>query len=242
MGEGVKVLVEEPTRLVALYKPAGVLSHPNSATDIERALIRAPYSQERECFEWKWPDGSTGRLWLLNRLDSATSGAILLSRSEALALAIREQFRKKQVRKVYQALAFGVPAVPVQLWRDRLSIDKRGGQIRTSGAGSIPCECQMRLVRRNSATPPLSLLRLEPRTGRSHQLRVQCAMRHLPIVGDATYGDFTANRLFARKEGIDRLFLHSLETSFDYEWQGKRLHFSARAPLPVEFERCLLGR
>ena len=41
-------------------------------------------------------------------------------------------------------------------------------------------------------------MRLEPRTGRSHQLRVQCAKRRLPIVGDQTYGDFGLNREFAK--------------------------------------------
>jgi len=83
------------------------------------------------------------------------------------------------------------------------------------------------------------LLRLEPLTGRSHQLRVQCAKRALPIVGDQTYGDFSRNREFARLAGTRRLFLHSLETAFDYEFRGRRHAFAARAPLPEEFSRFL---
>jgi 23S rRNA-/tRNA-specific pseudouridylate synthase len=70
-------------------------------------------------------------------------------------------------------------------------------------------------------------------------LRVQCALRHLPIVGDATYGDFPRNREFAKGTGLKRLFLHSLETSFDYEFGGRPHHFAARAPLPEEFETVL---
>lgn len=80
-----------------------------------------------------------------------------------------------------------------------------------------------------------SLLRLEPRTGRSHQLRVQCAKRGLPIVGDQTYGDFGLNRTLAKATGAKRLFLHSLETAFDYEFGGRKLKFKAVAPLPGEF-------
>jgi 23S rRNA-/tRNA-specific pseudouridylate synthase len=80
---------------------------------------------------------------------------------------------------------------------------------------------------------------LEPITGRSHQLRVQCANRGLPIVGDATYGDFARNRDFARRTKQKRMFLHSLETGFDYEFHGQRCHFSAKAPLPTEFDTAL---
>jgi tRNA pseudouridine65 synthase len=82
--------------------------------------------------------------------------------------------------------------------------------------------------------PALTLLELIPRTGRSHQLRVQCAQRHLPIVGDATYGDFTTNRTYAKHGGPRRLCLHSHHTDFRYQWQGREHTFAATAPTPPE--------
>jgi len=85
--------------------------------------------------------------------------------------------------------------------------------------------------------PRVALIRLEPRTGRSHQLRVQCAKRALPIVGDQTYGNFAANRTFAKIAGTRRMFLHSSETTFEYDWRGVKYAFSAKAPLPGEFEK-----
>jgi 23S rRNA-/tRNA-specific pseudouridylate synthase len=85
----------------------------------------------------------------------------------------------------------------------------------------------------------VSLIRLEPRTGRSHQLRVQCARRGLPIVGDQTYGDFARNREWAKKTGFKRLFLHSLETRIDYDFAGRTRAFAAKAPVPPEFEAYL---
>lgn len=97
----------------------------------------------------------------------------------------------------------------------------------------------MRLLKTRRADRPLSLLQLEPKTGRSHQLRVQCAKRHLPIVGDATYGDFVANRAFAKATGQKRLFLHSYETRFHYEFSGRDYEFHAKAPLPAEFVAAL---
>jgi 23S rRNA-/tRNA-specific pseudouridylate synthase len=85
----------------------------------------------------------------------------------------------------------------------------------------------------------LSFVQLEPKTGRSHQLRVQSAHRGLPIVGDATYGDFRRNRSFAKQGGDSRLFLHSYRTAFTYEWEGKNHQFVAEAPLPGEFNTAL---
>jgi tRNA pseudouridine65 synthase len=92
-------------------------------------------------------------------------------------------------------------------------------------------------VRAGQGSPRLSLLRLEPQTGRSHQLRVQCAQRGMPIVGDQTYGNFAANRAFAKAGGSKRLFLHSLAVTFEYAFGGRIQEFSATAPLPPEFER-----
>lgn len=234
----VTLLRRDPSGLYAFDKAAGVLSHPNSRADEERALLTCTYDLEGQFY--KWDDaGRTRRLWLLNRLDSATSGVILLADNQVLADLIREGFRQKHVHKVYQALVFGTPSVPTQVWRDRLAIEKKGGQVRTSAAGNILSECSMKLLGRRAGAQVVSLLRLEPRTGRSHQLRVQCAKRHVPIVGDATYGDFGANRIFSKTQGTKRLFLHSLETSFDYEYEGKTQHFSVKAPLPEEFTQIL---
>lgn len=250
LGRGVTVIAHDANGLAALNKPAGVLSHPNAAGDEPRSLLNARYVLDGEFFEWgaaAAEQGGVRRLWLLNRLDSATSGVILVAATQELATEIRAQFKRKQVRKVYAALVFGAPRQPVELWRDLLAVEKRGGRIRTvATAGHVPAESRMSVMRGRgergrgesgggAGGPRVTLIRLEPRTGRSHQLRVQCAKRHLPIVGDQTYGDFAANRAFAKSAGTKRMFLHSMETSFEYEWRGKKWEFAARAELPAEF-------
>lgn len=241
LGRDVALLTHDANGLAALAKPPGVLSHPNGSEDEDRALLTARYfKEEGEYFEWAGEGGAVQRLWLLNRLDSATSGVILAASSEALATEIRAQFKRKQVRKVYHAVVFGVPRQPIELWRDLLAVDKSGGRIRTAtSAGHVPAESRMMVVRAGRGQPRLALIKLEPRTGRSHQLRVQCAKRHLPIVGDQTYGDFRANRALAKETGCKRLCLHSSETSFDYEYGGKRHSFTAQARLPEEFEELV---
>lgn len=241
LGRGVKVLHFDANGLAALEKPAGVLSHPNEPGDEPRSLLTARYHVEDEVYEWPGASGDAPRrLWLLNRLDSATSGVILAAANRELAEQIRAQFKRRQVRKVYQALVFGTPRQPVELWRDLLVVEKRGGVIRTAGAaGHVPAESRMSVVRSGIRKPRVTLIRLEPRTGRSHQLRVQCTKRGLPIVGDQTYGDFRRNRAFAKLAGTKRLFLHSMETSFEYEFRGAKHAFAAQAPLPDEFGKFL---
>jgi 23S rRNA-/tRNA-specific pseudouridylate synthase len=237
-GPGVKAVAFDANGLCALDKPEGVLSHPNGSRDEHRSLVRAPYDKEDECFEWKGPGAGTRRLWLINRLDSATSGLILAAADAVLAREIRAQFQRRRIRKVYQALVFGKPRKGAEAWRDVLRVKKQGGRIRTvAEGGNLPAECRMTLIRSGAGPVRLSLLRLEPQTGRSHQLRVQCAKRGLPIVGDQTYGNFGANRAFAKAGGSRRLFLHSLEIAFDYEFGGRPTAFSATAPLPAEFNR-----
>lgn len=242
LGRGVALLASDPNGVAALSKPAGVLSHPNEAKDQSRSLLTTHYDAAAEAFQWKdAPNGEARRVWLLNRLDSGTSGVLLVAREESLAREIRAGFREKHVNKVYQALVFGKPPKPSDVWKDLLAVQKKGGQIRTSAsAGHVPAESRMTVIRAHGVgAGALALIQLEPRTGRSHQLRVQCAKRHLPIVGDATYGDFRRNREFARLTGEKRMFLHSFETRFTYTWKGRTFAFAARAELPAEFRAAL---
>jgi 23S rRNA pseudouridine955/2504/2580 synthase len=236
LGNGVRLLHRDTHGLAAFDKPFGVLSHPNASQDEPRALLTCRYDKEAQCFRWKAVDGTDRQLWLLNRLDSATSGVILTAASEKLAEAVRAHYANKQVNKTYQALVFGKPHLNFEIWRDFLAVRNVRGQIRTSLIGNVPAETRFSLIKHTQKAFSTSLIKLEPRTGRSHQLRVQCAKRHLPIVGDQTYGDFALNRSFAKATKNKRLFLHSLETSFTYEFAGRANAFKASAPLPHDFE------
>ncbi len=235
LGEGVAPLTRDANGLAAFNKPAGLLSHPNESKDEVRSLLTGRYDKEAQCFAWTAADGTPRRLWLLNRLDSATSGVILTAASEKLARAVREHYAKKQVNKTYQALVFGRPHKNFEYWRDQLAVKKSHGQIRTAMIGNVPAETRFQLIKHTQKAFSTSLVKLEPRTGRSHQLRVQCAKRQLPIIGDQTYGNFALNREFAKMHQTKRLFLHSLETSFTYEFAGQSHAFKATAPLPPEF-------
>lgn len=237
LGREVQLLRADANGLAAFNKPAGLLSHPNEGGDEPRSLLTCRYDKEGECYTWKDNGGGEHRLWLLNRLDSATSGVILVAASAELAATIKEHFARKRVKKVYNALVFGRPPEKFQMWRDLLAVQRSGGVVRANAVrGNVPANTQMQFIRHGQGAFSTSLLRLEPHTGRSHQLRVQCAKRHVPIVGDQTYGDFALNRALAKTTGQKRLFLHSLETAFSYEFAGRSHDFKALAPLPREFQ------
>jgi tRNA pseudouridine65 synthase len=229
-GPGVRLLNSHPCGLVALDKPAGTKSHPNDSRPDPKAVLSWSYDAHKEMY---LNPSAEGGYFLLNRLDSPTSGVLLLCDSEPVADAARQAFAGKSVEKTYHALVLGRPVRPREVWRDRLQISQQKGQLRVRTGTGIPAETDMRLQWSSRTQPLVSLLQLRPLTGRTHQLRVQCAHRHLPIVGDATYGDFTLNRQLKAK----RLFLHSSSVSLILQLPSGLIKFTAESPLPEPFTR-----
>jgi tRNA pseudouridine65 synthase len=236
LGPGVRVLHAHPAGLIALEKPAGLLSHPNTPAESPRSLLTTPYDPDQESYALD--DGKAAHL--IHRLDSATSGVLLIALDPTLATLIRQRFAGREVEKHYAALVFGVPRRRHESWRDQLHISHQQGRLRTTSAAAAEGDaatCDMTQLRIITGQPVLTLLQLQPHTGRSHQLRVQCQKRHLPIVGDATYGDFAKNRLFAQKTGHKRLFLHAHRVTLTFPWAKQTQYFTAESPLPPEFNR-----
>lgn len=236
-GPGVRGLASHACGLIALEKPAGVLSHPNAASEEERALLRAHYDATAQCFQWTDGGGAERRVWLLHRLDSATSGLVLVATREATARAVRDAFEHHRVHKHYVAVVLGHPRDRQAVWRDTIDVRREDGVVRASSrGGGAPAETRMRRVRLIPGPPALSVIELEPLTGRTHQLRVQCARRQLPILGDQNYGDFKRNRELARRFGTDRLFLHARRVELEFALDGARVRFEAESLLPPEFQ------
>lgn len=232
LGPGVGIIKHHPSGLIALDKPPGILSHPNGPEDLTRSLLNTPYDDARECYTL--PDGQD--IHLIHRLDSPTSGVILLSTDAALAVDLRRSFLTRDVKKTYLALVFGVPRRRQELWEDHLQIKRDGSQLRTQASSKgEPASCDMRQLQIITGVPVLTLLELTPHTGRTHQLRVQCQKRRLPIVGDTTYGDFAKNRTFAQKSSQPRLFLHASSITIQLGKPFTTGTFTASSPTPKAF-------
>ncbi len=234
---GARVVLEK-NGLLALAKPEGVRSHPNEAGKVDPgAILLVPFDEEGEFYEL----GGGRRLHLLHRLDAPTSGVLLFARDEALAKAVRGLFAAHVVKKRYLALVFGEGPRFAQVWRDRLKTVRGKNGARTLVGSGDPAEVAVRTLATGRAENGmiLSLLALEPATGRTHQLRVQCASRRLPIAGDATYGDFAQNKRAARELGIKRLCLHSEKIALEWEQGGRKTTFAAECPAPEFFRAAI---
>ncbi|MBC2593920.1 RNA pseudouridine synthase [Ruficoccus amylovorans] len=231
LGDKVRVLTVHPAGLIALEKPVGILSHPNSRQDKERSLLKANYSHDHERYYNLNDQGD--ELFLCHRLDSATSGVILLAQSLEMAKTVRELFSSHRMEKHYLAVVRGRPR-PQDVWIDHISpADMPYGGSRSGRP--VQMRCRQQLVKLDANRLGLSLIQLIPATGRTHQLRIQCANHGLPILGDRTYGDFRVNRSLARLLGFERLFLHASELAFDFMHAGKLEKFRAESPMPNSF-------
>lgn len=238
LGPGVMVAATHPCGLVALVKPAGVRTHPNKNGRDPKALLTVPWHGGDEVYRWEH-EGQRGEIYLGHRLDSPTSGILFAATDAPLAKALRAAFAQRQVAKTYLALVRGVGPARPSVWKDVLKTSGGQGQVRTARGGNEPAETAVGRAERFGGSVPLSLLELQPRTGRTHQLRVQCQLRQLPIIGDATYGDFRVNRALQRQGWPKRLFLHALRVAVTLKLPVGNVSFCAEAPLPDDFATTL---
>jgi len=238
LGDRVQVLESSPHGLIALEKPAGIMSHPNRKEDRGRCLLEADYDYKNEVYAWETPEG-VQRAWLLNRLDSPTSGVLLLTVDERMVSVIRQLFISHKVKKTYYALVKNTPPTFSGCWKDRLKQDAyRSAKVNKFASGSF-AQTYYQVINESSRGLPVSLIKLMPVTGRTHQLRIQCHYHQHPIVGDRTHGDFAFNRKVAAAIGEKRMMLHSNEVDLNYRLEGRDYHFCAVSFLPKIFAQVV---
>ena len=228
-----QLLAWEENGIIAIDKAAGVLSHPNpNGKRNSRNLLLADYISEDECYEWINPQGNTQRFYLCHRLDSPTSGLIIGSSDSNTATLIKEKFANREVRKTYHAVTRYNPKAKEGHWIDRLIEKRVDGKLRVERGNGSTCKANVRFLQKKKGENHLQLIELKPSTGRTHQLRVQCMLRKMPIVGDKTYGDFSLNRKVKRESKLDRLCLHASTIEFSIRKNGHKINFFCESPLP----------
>ena len=157
-----------------------------------------------------------------------------------LAKCIKDAFAKRKVNKTYHAIV--IPSGKKfrdETWKDNLMEKREKGKIRVSRGKGPVAITQVLVEREKSGLYGLNLLKLIPHTGKTHQLRVQCALRRMPVLGDKSYGNFSLNRKYSRASKVDRLFLHASQVNFSVQFEGKKIDFGAEAPLPRSFGKLL---
>ena len=130
LGPDVRILQANEDGLLALEKPAGVMSHPNEEGDQSRSLLTVAYNYTKERYSWDDESGVRRHAWLINRLDSPTSGVILVALREDLCTIIKQQFATHRVSKIYTALVKNSPSKLGGVWNDQLIKNLHAGSRR----------------------------------------------------------------------------------------------------------------
>lgn len=225
LANGVELLnFNDKLGLFAINKPIGIKSHPNSNKPDSKAVLVAPYDVKGQFYKVM-----DLKIHVLHRIDSPTSGVLLLCYKDSVAKEVRQFFKDRKVEKTYHAVLKGKPNTHAKLWKDNLSKVSDGVHARVVSGGGLPAETLCEFITR-TPSGKFSLVKLTPRTGRTHQIRIQCALRKHPILGDQTYGDFVLNKRIRDEFSQKRLFLHASAVKVPL-----RIPFEAHSPLPEEF-------
>ncbi|NQU84455.1 MAG: hypothetical protein HQ541_01720 [Mariniphaga sp.] len=179
----------------------------------------------------------TGK-WIFNvhRLDSKTSGLIVLALSKEIAHELTVQFEKKEVDKTYYAIVRENPGDGT--FMEKVVVKKKSNFKKPAVTHFKTVKTiQTNISYKEHQNICLSLVEIKPETGRWHQIRQHFAKNRFDIIGDIHHGDFTLNKIILEKTEIRRLFLHASGLAFVHPVSGEYLHFKSN--LPEEFEGLL---
>ncbi|WP_165218995.1 RluA family pseudouridine synthase [Aquisphaera insulae] len=184
----------EDEHCLAVWKRPGQFTQGDWAPPGEKTL-------EQEVRDYLAPeDPASAYVGIVHRLDRPVSGVLLWAKTSRAARRLSGQFERRTVEKEYWAIVESSTAPDQGTWTDWLTRAGVEGIVRAMPEGTAGAREAITDYRRgvpSSIPDGLAWLRLWPKTGRTHQLRVQSALRGMPIVGDSHYG---ASRPFL--EGI----------------------------------------
>ena len=174
-------LLFEDNHCLAVAKPAALLTQGAPGVPSLEAQVKA-YLKE------KYHKLGNVYLGVPHRLDRPVSGVVLFARNSKAAQRLAEQFRERQVTKIYWGVVEGVVEPSVGVWEDslrKIPDEARAEKAEADTPGAQHAALNYRVVQ---ALAGGTLVEFRPITGRMHQIRVQAALRGHPLLGDALYG------------------------------------------------------
>lgn len=223
-------LLFEDDEIVVVVKPAGLATA--NVPRGESSLFAWVRQRLRDRAAAESPAQAEPFLGVVSRLDQPVSGVVVFARTRQAAASLSAQFRDREVEKTYHALVEGrfPGAVGAQAtWRDLLERPPADDAPGERGS-ETPQEAEV-VVQLLARGVEVSLVRLRPRTGRRHQLRVQLGSRKCPIVGDRLYG--------SRLPFPAGIGLHSSALRIEHPATGQPLTF--RAAWPAVWQQAARG-
>src|SRR3954471_18486985 len=216
--EGMGILHDDDD-LVVVDKPIGVAAHPSPGWDgptVIGGLAAAGYRISTS--------GAAERQGVVHRLDAATTGVMVVAKSERAYTALKAAFKERTVEKGYHALVQGHPDP------SRGTIDAPIDRHPTADwrfavvSGGRPSVTHYEVL---EAFRAASLVDVTLETGRTHQIRVHfSALRH-PCVGDTAYG---ADPVLAARLGVSRQWLHAVLLGFAHPADGRWIEVTSEYP------------
>ncbi len=223
-----KVLFDD-SEIIVLDKPVGL------------ATANSPRGENSLYVELVNRFGSGCFVGVVSRLDKPVSGVVVFGKNKSATASLAEQFRHRTVKKEYIAIVerrFPSALGEWVTWRDRIHWDDMARRAVVDGlrrqssllresrkkeSDGDSAETSARVVKRAGE---VSLVELQPTTGRRHQLRAQLAFRGCPIVGDRIYG----SRLPLSFEGDMVVALHAQKLTLEHPKTGDKTTFEAEIP------------
>lgn len=204
--------------IAVVNKPAGIAVH-RSGVVVDRATMLTILR-----------DRLGRKVYPAHRLDRGTSGALLFALHVDAARALHASFVERRVSKLYIAVVRGWMEMPegridYPLW-NRSKTEKLDAV--TDYRERARVELPHPVGRYQTAR--YSILLLEPRTGRTHQLRRHLAHLRHPIIGDTVHGDSKHNIFYREHFGLDRLMLHARRLTIPHPRAGASMTFVAPSP------------
>jgi 23S rRNA pseudouridine1911/1915/1917 synthase len=236
-------ILYEDADVVILNKPAGLIMHSDGRT-LEPSVaewMAEKYPESRGVGEpWTSPQGViVPRPGIVHRLDRGTSGVVALAKTAEAYAFLKAQFAARTVEKVYRAFAYGQPkedkgVIEAEIVRIRSTPPRwgiaRAGEGRRQRLAITAWKVLARAVDPESKEK-VSYLELEPKTGRTHQIRVHLKYLGYPVICDPLYAKGRPCLL-----GFARPALHAL--SLDIELPSGE-HRVFEAPVPPDFSVAL---
>ncbi|MBA2378151.1 MAG: RluA family pseudouridine synthase [Blastocatellia bacterium] len=230
-------VVFEDEYLAVINKPAGMVVHPGAGISSGTLANAIAWHFGRRGVETASVE--TFRIGIVHRLDKDTSGLIVIAKDDQTHEALGEQFRSRQVYKQYVALVHGtlretLGRIDRPIARDRWHRTKM--TVAANGRQAIS------LWKLRHRFEKFTLVEVEIKTGRTHQIRVHLASINHPVVGDATYNegrDNTIADINVRNavSSMNRFFLHAEKIAFVHPKTGEKVGFESE--LPGELSRLL---
>lgn len=208
-------IIFEDTDFIAIDKPPGYHVHPpeNQKWQVSRDLI---------CLYWV-RNHLNSYVYPIHRLDAATGGVLIFGKSPKAAGAIQKLIQDQLIIKKYLCVVRGHLPLMGQINKPLLS---DSSDLMLDSLTLYQSLAQIELpfaVGKKHPTSRYSLLEVEPKTGRYHQIRRHLASLSHPLIGDIKHGDSHHNRFFRNQLKISGLLLHCFELSFTHPYSQKPL-------------------